>query len=167
MTPEQIAARFGAVAKKTVPGETSSFALCFLFLFFSFLCCLLFVLVVCLFVVVVFCLFQKKPKILLDALIDPSPVQSGGGGRITKDGPDFESLARRSHNTMKELGGPPSERRTKREEEFERSVMGSRGAPGVPESDNMDAALYRAGEERFAQVRQRREQMQSERERRK
>lgn len=75
---------------------------------------------------------------------------------------DYESLARRSENTLAEMGGPPRERRTRQEREFEKAMLGSRG--GEPSEEDMELARY---QKRFEEVKDRREKMQLEREREK
>jgi hypothetical protein len=104
LTPEQIAARFGNVAKKTVPGE-----IWVVLSFFWCLCC----------GGGGGCSVFSSQVCLTEARLE-EPTRAATGGRATADGPAFESLARRA------LDEPPAERRTRREELFEKSILGNR-----------------------------------------
>ncbi len=117
LTPEQVALRYGNVAKKTVP----------------------------------------------DAIL-PSSMEARKNPEVAENTIDFEGLAKRSQNTIAELGGPPMGRRTKAEAEFEKTVVGgfSSGAPA--DVDDSELSRYKAGEQRFAEIKGRREKLQHDRE---
>jgi hypothetical protein len=114
LTPEQIAMRYGAVAKKTAPNA------------------------------------------VLPPELDPRqpPPEDPATETI-----DFEGLAKRAMNTRIDQGGPPRGQTSAAEREFEKSVLGS--AP--VQVDDSEYSRYRAGEQRFAEVQQRRMQSEAER----
>jgi hypothetical protein len=116
LTPEQIAMRYGNVAKKTVP----------------------------------------------DAIL-PSGMETRQNPEAGESKIDFEGLAKRSQNTIAERGGPPMGRRTKAEAAFEKTLGGGFSG-GEATVDDSELSRYKAGEQRFAEVKGRREKLQSDRE---
>ena len=108
---------------------------------------------------------NKVKKTVADAVL-PSGMEVRKNPEVPESTVDFESLAKRSQNTMAELGGPPMGRRTRAEAEFEKTVIGgfSGGGGGAYDVDDSELSRYKAGEQRFAEIRNRREKMQHERE---
>ena len=117
LTPEQIAMRYGNIAKK-----------------------------------------KQAPDARLPAELQPKVTPEGDPD---VDAIDFEGLAKRSMNTRAELGGPPQTKKTAAEEAFEKSLYGPGSTPVTV--DDSEFSRYKAGEQRFAEIRHRRQQLEAER----